>query len=139
MNLLLWACCLATTTAVTFGLYSARSHTTFVSPAYSVFEAACYNGLAKLAWGAALGWVAFACARGHGGVVDSLLGWGFFKPLARINYLTYLVHGGFIAVFYCSLTYSVEFTDIIAVSLPFPILTLDLHIVNLLERSNCNS
>ncbi len=50
------------------------------------------------------------------GLINSILSWGFFKPLARINYLTYLLHVGVLQLVLYSATYSIEFTDIIAVS-----------------------
>ncbi len=49
------------------------------------------------------------------GVINSFLSWGLFKPLARINYITYLAHYGFLSLVLYSITYSVEWTDIIAV------------------------
>jgi len=110
-----WICTLLLTTACVFGLYSVRRDSTFITPGYSVFEAAFYNGFAKIAWSLALMWVVFACVKGYGGVIDSFLSWGFFKPLARMNYIAYLIHYSFISVVYFSLTYTVEFTDIIAV------------------------
>jgi len=52
---------------------------------------------------------------GYGGFINSFLSWGFFKPLARMNYIVYLIHEGLITTVYSSLTYTVEFTDIVAV------------------------
>ena len=49
-------------------------------------------------------------------MINSFLSWGLFKPLARINYITYLIHIGVISIIFFSITYTVELTDIIAVS-----------------------
>ncbi len=53
------------------------------------------------------------------GLINSILSWGLFKPLARMNYITYLVHIGIIQLVLYQITYTIEFTDIIAVSAIF--------------------
>lgn len=53
---------------------------------------AAYSALYRLAWGAALAWVVFACSRGLGGFVQDLLSWGAFGPLGRVAFNVYLVH-----------------------------------------------
>jgi len=59
-----WICCLLVTTACVFGTYAVRRDTTYITPAYSTFEAAFYNGFSKLAWGFALMWIVIACVKG---------------------------------------------------------------------------
>jgi len=51
-----------------------------------------YNGFAKIAWGLSVAWVILACTKGKGGVVDSILSWSAWVPLARVQYLVYLLH-----------------------------------------------
>ena len=55
-------------------------------------EHAFYVGFYRLAWGAALGWLTFACARGYGGIVNAILSWRAFMPLAKLTYAAYLIH-----------------------------------------------
>ena len=51
----------------------------------------------------------------HTGVINSFLSWGFFKVLARLSYMFYLLHFGFMSAYFVSLNYTVELTDIIYV------------------------
>merc|ERR1711872_554494 len=52
--------------------------------------------MGRSAWGLALAWIIFACARGYGGPIDLFLSWGFWAPLAKITYSCYLIHFGVI-------------------------------------------
>ena len=61
-------------------------------PPWSTYEAGFYEGLTRLAWSVALGWVVVACAKGRGGIVNKFLSWGVFQPIAKISYMTYLTH-----------------------------------------------
>eukprot|EP00042_Codosiga_hollandica_P041844 m.377097 g.377097 ORF g.377097 m.377097 type:complete len:172 (-) comp56191_c0_seq29:118-633(-) len=56
------------------------------------FGNAIYFPLSKIAWGAFLGWITFACMRGIGDVIDMLLSAPIWIPLARMTYSAYLVH-----------------------------------------------
>jgi len=110
-----WVATILTTTAIVFGLHYVKTKTYWSQAGFTTFEAAFYNGFSKLAWGLAMMWIVISCAKGYGGVINSFLSWGFFKPLARMSYLGYLTHLGLISSFFYSQTYTVEFTDIIAV------------------------
>lgn len=59
-----WALCLALLLALTYGLYPYHSDARLVSPPEI---AALYAAAARLAWGAGVAWVAFACLTGWGG------------------------------------------------------------------------
>lgn len=50
-----------------------------------------YGGLHRLAWGAALGWLVFACHNGYGGVVNEFLSHPVWQPISRLTYATYIV------------------------------------------------
>ena len=43
-------------------------------------------------WGFCLGWVVFACVKGYGGPVNHFLSWNLWKPIAKISYMTFLLH-----------------------------------------------
>ena len=51
-----------------------------------------YNGLHRVGWGLAVGWVILACVKGAGGPVNTFLSWRAWAPLARMSYVMYLVH-----------------------------------------------
>merc|ERR1711872_1102976 len=51
-----------------------------------------YMGVKRLAWSIGLGWIVFACVKGYGGPVNSILAWGAWAPLAKLTYSCYLVH-----------------------------------------------
>merc|ERR1719384_39743 len=61
-------------------------------PPWSAYEAGFYEGLTRLAWSVALGWVVIACVKGKGGLINKFLSWGVFQPIAKISYMTYLTH-----------------------------------------------
>ncbi|XP_064458832.1 nose resistant to fluoxetine protein 6-like [Ornithodoros turicata] len=54
---------------------------------------ALYGGFHRLVWSAGLSWPIYACATGRGGVLARILGWKAFKPLAKLAYGVYLIHG----------------------------------------------
>ena len=51
------------------------------------------------------------------GVIVSFLSWGFFLPLARITYMAYLIHYDILMVFYYSMDYAIEMSNLLLVSL----------------------
>lgn len=60
-----WSLALVTGFLVVFGMYS---YNNFIAPMpYDVMTQITYSGLHRLAWGAALAWVVFACHNGYGG------------------------------------------------------------------------
>lgn len=80
-----------------------------------------YGPLHRTAWGIAIGWVIFACSRGYGGktmsqsnahyhfyllcsigVVNRILSWKGFIPLARLTYCAYLIHIDFLNVYFAT-------------------------------------
>ena len=93
---------------MTFGLYGAHRDSTFLVPGYTVFEAVMYEAFSKVAWAVALSYIVFACVKGYGGIVNSFLSWGLFTPLAKLVYMTYLVHLDIIYMFFYSMEYSIE-------------------------------
>ncbi|XP_059481691.1 O-acyltransferase like protein-like [Neocloeon triangulifer] len=59
---------------------------------YEPIAATFYGGLHRLAWAIGLSWVIFACTKGIGGPVNSILSWRFFSILSPLIYGVYLVH-----------------------------------------------
>lgn len=92
MNLTLWLLSSALGLFVVLCLGGVRETNALLRPSYTPLGAALYNSLSKVGWSLFLSWVTVACARGRGGLVERLLSWGFFSPLARMSYVAYLVH-----------------------------------------------
>jgi hypothetical protein len=58
-----WVVTLLITTACVFGTYNVSVNSTYITPGYTTFEAAFYNGFSKMAWSVALMWVVIACVK----------------------------------------------------------------------------
>ena len=43
-------------------------------------------------WAGCLFWMIFACSRGLGSFINDFLSWGGWTPIAKISFMTYLVH-----------------------------------------------
>ncbi|XP_063860040.1 nose resistant to fluoxetine protein 6-like isoform X3 [Scylla paramamosain] len=84
-----WTLAAITGLLVVFGMYS---YNHFISPTpYELMSCLTYGGLHRLAWGAALSWLVFACHNGYGGVVNGFLSHPVWQPISRLTYATYLV------------------------------------------------
>ena len=80
-------CALVLTSVLILGLYPMwHGHV------YTVTEEVLFNVLSRLAWGVALAFVVYACHNGYGGWLNSGLSWSFWTPLARLCFLTFLIH-----------------------------------------------
>jgi len=51
-----------------------------------------YQSLSRTLWAVAIGWLFFVCMTQRGGIVNRILSWPIWAPLARLNYATYLIH-----------------------------------------------
>lgn len=90
-----------------------------------ILARALYNGFARIAWGLSIGWVIVACVKGRGGLVDSILSWSGWVPLARVQYCVYLLHRTVIyilnswseaAVRYTHTHFAIQSISIVAIS-----------------------
>ncbi|XP_069691621.1 nose resistant to fluoxetine protein 6-like [Periplaneta americana] len=59
---------------------------------YNVVEAALYHALTRPLWAIAITWVIFACVSGYGGLLNTILSWPVWRPLARLTFAIYLIH-----------------------------------------------
>ncbi|XP_006813494.1 nose resistant to fluoxetine protein 6-like [Saccoglossus kowalevskii] len=87
LNILLWGCAFAIGLAVVYGV-DTSIRGIHISQGAAVF----YVTTHRFAFSLAIGWVIFACTTGNGGLVNALLSWTAWLPLARMNYCAYLVH-----------------------------------------------
>lgn len=51
-----------------------------------------YQSLSRTLWSVSMGWLFFVCITKQGGLVNRILSWPIWAPLARLNYSTYLIH-----------------------------------------------
>ena len=66
--------------------------------------------LHKLTWGLCLSWVVFACVKGHGGPINDFLSWGFWSPISKVSFMTYLFHMSFNWYYFAMQDYNVDFS-----------------------------
>ncbi len=57
-----------------------------------------YESLSRTLWSICIGWILFLCSINQGGIVNKILSWPIWAPLARLNYSCYLVHSTVILV-----------------------------------------
>ncbi|XP_072014768.1 nose resistant to fluoxetine protein 6-like [Amphiura filiformis] len=92
-----WCYATATGIGLVYGLYRTTQGDYQTQP-----QAVFYQTVSRTLWSSAVAWVAFACAIGKGGPVNSILGWSAFAPLAKLTYTAYLLHPILIYVYYMS-------------------------------------
>ncbi|CAF1430753.1 unnamed protein product [Rotaria sordida] len=61
-------------------------------PGLSRSEIVAYISLSRTFWSIVIGWLLFVCSTNQGGIVNKILSWPIWTPLARLNYSCYLVH-----------------------------------------------
>ena len=64
----------------------------------------------KAGWGLCLLWVTFACSRGYGWVINHFLSWGFWLPISKVSFMTYLFHMAFNFYFFLLQPYPLNYT-----------------------------
>ena len=57
-----------------------------------------YQSLSRTLWSIVIGWVLFLCSTNQGGIMNKILSWPVWAPLARLNYSCYLVHATIILI-----------------------------------------
>ncbi|CAF1487135.1 unnamed protein product [Rotaria sordida] len=61
-------------------------------PGLSRSESVAYTTLSRTFWSIVIAWLVFLCSTNQGGIVNTILSWPIWTPLARLNYSCYLVH-----------------------------------------------
>ena len=102
LNLVLWA------VVSLLGLFLV--YRTHFLPSYDWAEAKLYYTARKAGWGLCLTWVTFSCCRGYGGIVNSFLSWGFWLPISKVSFMTYLFHMAFNFYFFLLQPYPVTYS-----------------------------
>ncbi len=51
-----------------------------------------YQSLSRTLWSLAIGWLLFLCMINRIQLINKILSWPIWTPLARLNYATYLTH-----------------------------------------------
>ncbi|CAF3744244.1 unnamed protein product [Rotaria sp. Silwood1] len=57
-----------------------------------------YQTLSRPAWSISIAWLIFLCSINQGGIVNRILSFSIWTPLARLNYAAYLIHSTVIFV-----------------------------------------
>ncbi|KAK2153094.1 hypothetical protein LSH36_307g01001 [Paralvinella palmiformis] len=69
-----------------------------------------YMSTHRVILAAAVGWIVFACSTGYGGIINSVLSWVGWVPLAKLTYTGYLIHPIFVYYGYYSSPVEVYFS-----------------------------
>ncbi len=57
-----------------------------------------YQSFSRTLWSIVIGWLLFLCSTNQGGIINKILSWPIWAPLARLNYSCYLVHSTIIYI-----------------------------------------
>ena len=101
LNIIMWEVMAFTGLALVYGPYWMNGDFQFSNT---------YNILHKVAWSSVLTWVTFSCSRGFGGLVNHLLSWGFWLPISKISFMTYMLHMSLNWYFFLDQTYNMDYT-----------------------------
>ena len=71
-----------------------------------------FNGFAKIGWAVALSWLILACVKQRGGLVDNILSWSGWVPLARVQYCVYLLHRTIVYIVNSYVTTTVRYSNL---------------------------
>jgi peptidoglycan/LPS O-acetylase OafA/YrhL len=71
-----------------FGLYP----DTILVPGIDRTSFIFYQSLSRTLWSIAMGWLFFLCMINRAQLINRVLSWSIWIPLARLNYATYLTH-----------------------------------------------
>jgi len=97
-NLFCWGLATAVASCV---LYSVQKYNLVADPSVTfkcgensapLWQRVIFNGFSKIGWSLSISWLILACVKKRGGVINSFLSWSFWVPLARLQYVVYLVH-----------------------------------------------
>ncbi|CAG2105807.1 unnamed protein product [Medioppia subpectinata] len=69
---------------------------------YNRLISALYYPFCRLIWTLCIALMIWCCLSGNGGLVNRLLSWKAFVPLARLTYSVYLTHAWIVWIFYSS-------------------------------------
>uniref|UniRef100_A0AAR5PLN8 Nose resistant-to-fluoxetine protein N-terminal domain-containing protein n=2 Tax=Dendroctonus ponderosae TaxID=77166 RepID=A0AAR5PLN8_DENPD len=87
---LLWGIWLVVLTLIPVCIFV--GHDSLRSEYYNKYGNAFYNSLLRPTWAVCIGWIAFACSNGYGGIINTLLSLPIFQILSRFTYSVYLLH-----------------------------------------------
>ncbi|CAM4841946.1 unnamed protein product [Rotaria magnacalcarata] len=67
-------------------------------PGLSRASLVAYQVLSRVGWSMSISWLIFICSINQGGIVNRILSFSIWTPLARLNYAAYLIHSTVIFV-----------------------------------------
>ncbi len=89
INLLFWAVSLTLIGLIVFGLYPDFKEN---PEPLSKWSHIIYQSSCRSVWAMALGYIIYACSSSQGGIVNRMLTWKIWIPLARLSFSAYLIH-----------------------------------------------
>ena len=98
VNLLIWEAVLLLFFALVYAPYETDLEDASSGKPTTRFWYACSH----MMWGLCLSWLVFACCRGLGGIVNDFLTWSGWSVIAKISFMTYLVHMDIMFIFFAS-------------------------------------
>ncbi|CAF3355179.1 unnamed protein product [Rotaria socialis] len=94
-------------------------------PGLSRASLVAYQVLSRVGWSMSISWLIFICSINQGGIVNRILSFPIWTPLARLNYAAYLIHSTVIFVtifnqsvplYYQSMTFLNNYVSILCFS-----------------------
>ncbi|CAM4874216.1 unnamed protein product [Rotaria socialis] len=94
-------------------------------PGLSRASLVAYQVLSRVGWSMSISWLIFICSINQGGIVNRILSFSIWTPLARLNYAAYLIHSTVIFVtifnqsvplYYQSMTFLNNYVSILCFS-----------------------
>ena len=76
-----------------------------------------FQAVIRTLWSIVIGWLVFLCSTGNAKLINKILSWPIFVPLARLNYSTYLIHSMVIYVMAYNLIEPIHFQPHVLVQL----------------------
>jgi len=117
-SLLCWAAAGALGSAVVYGVseYNIVANPSVAIPCTTdhppMAARVIFNGFAKIGWAVALSWLILACVKQRGGLVDNILSWSGWVPLARVQYCVYLLHRTIVYIVNSYVTTTVRYSNL---------------------------
>lgn len=93
-NIILWIVSLAINLSITFLTWP-----WLMGNSYHNFVSVLYGATHRTLWAMSWAYILFACATGHGGVINRILSWPALVPLSKLSFQAYLLNSVIISRF----------------------------------------
>ena len=107
-----WMTAAALCLTIAFGQYG-----TWNDHAFDKSENILFFMFNRTAYSIGIALMIYACHNGFGGIVNSILSWGFWVPPSRLTFMAYLSHPIVLTLMYSTMQYRFIYKDYVLVSL----------------------